>query len=272
MNACITNETALNFFISQTPLVIEHCEPLNKIGVQFFSYSQISKENTLLYLSNDEKYTKYKFSKKLFGGYDYVHKAVNEGVTVLLFLTPNENDQTDARRALLKFGYNVGIDFYTTYNNYCEIFHFSGRDDLSPLIECCKNHQWVFRRFIQFFKNQMAKTLYDETTPRYIFRMDPRPNELVCRSQSSQNQNLENVLQRIKEQIQFHKVYLPLLDIHTAKEYEILEMLIEGHPIKGIAIKLEMSYRTVEDYVQRIKIKVGVQTVRELYKRYRYLF
>ncbi len=50
----------------------------------------------------------------------------------------------------------------------------------------------------------------------------------------------------------------------TPRETEVLELLLEGHPNKVIAAKLEMSIRTTEHHRARIMEKMGVRSLSHL--------
>jgi len=50
----------------------------------------------------------------------------------------------------------------------------------------------------------------------------------------------------------------------TAREREVMELMVHGHPNKVIAQKLDISFRTVEVHRSRILAKMGAENVAEL--------
>jgi len=56
------------------------------------------------------------------------------------------------------------------------------------------------------------------------------------------------------------------LELLTAREREILGLLVEGHPNKGIAAALGISTRTAEHHRAHIMEKMGVRTLSQLIK------
>lgn len=47
----------------------------------------------------------------------------------------------------------------------------------------------------------------------------------------------------------------------TRRETQVLELQAKGETWKGIADKLNLSLRTVEKYVERIKLKTGASSI-----------
>ncbi len=53
----------------------------------------------------------------------------------------------------------------------------------------------------------------------------------------------------------------------TSRETECLEYTVKGFTAKQIAKKLHISYRTVEDYINQVKIKLDVSTKQEMIQK-----
>lgn len=49
----------------------------------------------------------------------------------------------------------------------------------------------------------------------------------------------------------------------TKRERDILQCLADGKPTPEIASALELTLRTVEDYIQKVREKLGAKTRRE---------
>ena len=54
------------------------------------------------------------------------------------------------------------------------------------------------------------------------------------------------------------------VDKLTTRQRDVLQLLAEGHPVKEIAVKLNLSPRTVEFHKYRIMNELGLRTVAEL--------
>lgn len=55
-------------------------------------------------------------------------------------------------------------------------------------------------------------------------------------------------------------------DILTSREREVLQLVAEGYTTKEIALKLEVSAKTIDSHREHIKDKLGIHTIAELTK------
>jgi len=260
-----TQFEAISFFLNQVKDVDQICKPLYDLGIKFFSYSQLSLNNTLLYLSNNPYYIDYKFTHNILNGYRHVHDSLSKGINSNLYLTDRTNQLTDARANLSAIGYPLGIDIYESFETYKEIFHFAGAETSQEMVECFNGNPWVYNRFIQYFKNYFTKSLYSPRTPRY--QIDEQYWEIGRGSACKRESALQDRLLKFKEQTQFSQVFLEHDNVSLilkAREYDVLKLLNQGLKSKEIARILVISPRTVEEYIGKLKIKFKAKSKGDL--------
>lgn len=158
-----------------------------------------------------------------------------------------------------RVGLGNGLLIVKEQGDYTEFFGFAPgvKENLSVMY---LNQKEIFDRFILYFKEKAEKTIKQAEddliafTPEYVYaEQQSRPN--VC-------------MQKIKELMPIKTIDIPSIGkIQLSKrERSCLEHLLIGRTAREIAEHYELSPKTVETYINRIKQKLKCKTKSQLFQ------
>lgn len=160
---------------------------------------------------------------------------------------------------LAKKRFNVHNPMIITrkFNDHYEVFSFNLNS--KSAYETYVNNLDFFERFIDY---------YHDKARRMIERV--KKNCLVVNSQylpSTKTSHLVSDAHSTKAK-KYYFVYDKKYILLSSKEYQCLSFLSHGMRIKGIAQEMDLSVRTVETYIKRVKNKLNLSNTNDLCKAY----
>ncbi|MBS0648788.1 MAG: hypothetical protein JSS10_06160 [Verrucomicrobia bacterium] len=228
------------------------CAPLKDyLGVSYFSYFTISPNGDFAFLSNYPEEVEFYFSEQLYKTCPYfVHPdllragwAVDDttpdqpysdfienryGVRRLLFLIDKEGDKLDGYIFTNKSSEKNDLNIYLSKLELLRKFGRYFVKEASPLIRKIQSEQYNIRKALgEAFEKPFASTL--------LGRDD-------------------------KQAEGFLKTILPL----SKREQDCVDLYRKGHSAQATAAILGLSRRTVENYFENIKNKLGYESKRDL--------
>ena len=250
------NTSAYQYQLAIQERFTEICEPLFKLGINYFSYGAFFETGEYLQLSNQIEFVRnHYFNIKNRGNMwvDLFLKVQNRSHFLIPYNKKDQDLTIDLAASLgcwngfcihkkesnYKTAYCFGIDtndplfsqFY--FNNLSLLEHFCDYFDAKAkdMIDCSdKTRLGAFEQYVDFSR----------TTPEVLFEQKIQ--------QFLQETFLEKRLLKTRER-----------DIRLSKrETQCLEFLTCGKSMKEIAYLLNLSPRTVEFYLQNLKKKSGL--------------
>lgn len=238
----------------------EICAPLKLLGISNFSYTKITKDQKLLRLSTYAPYTDLWFKLELFN-----HPQNARGLAA-----PGTFEMEGQRRlyvwntsdlVLSQFRLHVdmwnGANIYYTSKEYIEAWSFGGTPQDTNLPNFIVNNMDVLQRFMAYFRVS-AKDIIDGSKP-----IDIQFAESISPSYESDLKALDDFMKLISTNKYLitkgsDEFYL------TVREMECLLLRNQGLTAKETARRLNVSYRTVETYLNNIKIKSGMDNLNQI--------
>jgi DNA-binding CsgD family transcriptional regulator len=186
------------------------------------------------------------YSASLFNHADFnyfKHTRVYQNYkTIVLLSNPKQPSYAFQEKCLemsLNFKIDQSISLVISKNNYKDIFDFAGNFDTDNLKNLDKYYSSFIRKFIEnyiiIFESMMA---------------------LACKAKKENAININNFAinnQKVNKKEMF-----------TKRELECMQYLAAGNTAKTTAKKLNLSPRTVEVYLEKIKEKFGVKRKTEI--------
>ncbi len=150
---------------------------------------------------------------------------------------------------------NHPIFFFEKHKNYYEIFSFTTLDNSPSIFNFYLNNLEMFKNFKLYFREK-AKFLIESTSKNSIHI----PDDMMAKnlfdpkffSEAEENKYALS-LSTIKKEF-----YL------SRRETEILHPILLGFACKEIAKNLGLSHRTIEQYLNSIKTKMGINSKRSI--------
>ncbi len=266
----MTSKTSfINTYAPLSTEVNTVCQPIKKFGVNFFSYSRIDKKNNdLLYLCTDQQYLASKIEQDLFDGYSFVKDCMDLGYKkYLLFGDPPQASKL--QQYLFSKGIWNSADFYFDNSSYIEIFHFGGSREDPGLLNFYANNDPLFSRFALYFKESFSKIIHDSHN---LLSISPNTHNTFNESDALLSFN-SKMIEEFWAETNYSKVSVTIRgkDISLSKrEWECIKYILHGLRAKDIAFKLNISYRTVEEYINHAKQKIGYLHMSDLSNLFKY--
>jgi len=241
----------------------EVCSPLGLLGISYFSYAKLCKDQQFFRIGNNGAYNKLYAELELFNhpqafrGLACADIFCRESETKLFFWNAGDNVLSHLRISVDVWN---GVTIYCTNKEYIEIWAFGGTPQDTQLPNFIVNNMDVINRFMMYFKDK-AKDIIDISDR---FKTIEVPFHSAChKSYETDLKALDEFIQRISP----NKYYISK-GAHefslTLREMECLIHKNDGLTAKEIARRLDISFRTVESYFNNIKTKSGLENINQI--------
>lgn len=244
-------------------IVEKKCRVLfNKTPIQYFCYQRLYSDGSYTFLPSHIDLGNYFYKDGVYIDtwlFNVSFSDLKSGIffwdIAKLFSNPRQCDINHTIKQQLKLGYGVEIvekshnycDFYTFASNTPEIYFFSIR---------------ILRQFIYYFRQECMRLLSHSIEEKIIFDKRNVQDKIILPIS-----NIDIHLSDIEEyEFDLNKIYLYGEYKNTSltkKEIFYLKYLLRGFSAKRIALNLGISFRTVQNNIERIKFKLGCSTIIE---------
>lgn len=244
------------------PRLQELCEPLKLFGISSFAYGKITKNQKFFRVGTHEKYTEVFFKHNIYNRVNsyrgLVHpESFSEEKRELFFLWKPDGYIEKMRMSVDMWN---GISFYQITKDYMETWAFGGTLEDTELPEFYLNNLDLLKKFFLYFKGA-AKNIIDSSDGKKT--IDIAFHE---KNKNSYKADPEKVLEFN------NKLFTKRYCLSTGqkefnlswREVECLFYKSQGFTAKHIARNCDISPRTVETYLNNIRIKSGLATVNQL--------
>lgn len=255
----------INFLI---PQVKEFFAPLRDNNIFYFSFSRVYKNGKVVFFCTDKDWVSIKFDSKLFdydGFFPDEKNIIEQNHSIYLY-----TGEALSGNRLQNYFFNEdkwnSIDLYVRAKNYVDVGHFASTRNNTKALDFYINnlpllHEYLFQftqRFqeeINLFYSNYDLSLLTETIS------DNKSVPPVNQDLFSANTNLytrECAVKKSATKVPLYfgstKVYLSL------RETQCMFYLSRGKTSKEIAKSLDISPRTVETYLNSVRLKTGIQS------------
>jgi DNA-binding CsgD family transcriptional regulator len=238
------------------------CQPLRHIGVVFFNYLKVYKDGTRIDLNNNHtKAYEYYYVETT----DYQNQTVESQPfrfkdNILLWSSFPDDKFWQVMRS--EFNIANGITFLDQYEHYCEIFHFASNRDNTQIVNFYLNNIASLKAFILYFKEKGSKLL-DKAEKNKLQIINPpsllQEEKTIEILDINNNEFIKQLdINRFNHKEKTNKIAL------TKRESECLALAMRGQSAKYIGRHLGISPRTVEQYIQNLKVKFNANSKCEL--------
>lgn len=237
-------------------------EPLRRhFGITYFNYVKLLKNNGRVLLTDRADWIEYFYLNSL-----YETKAVQRMECLKQethHLWCEFGDQPSFKVGREKFDIDHGLTIIQPGENSTELYYFGTTKENEYLNQLYASNLDIFHRFILFFKDK-AHGLLKKANSNVIqvpgsVHLKPIPESMLDIFKEKKNKFLQET--KVDKYIIGEgdaELYL------TKREMECLYYLLREHTAKEIAKIIDISYRTVESYIENIKTKLRASTKKEL--------
>ncbi|MBA3661134.1 MAG: helix-turn-helix transcriptional regulator [Gammaproteobacteria bacterium] len=236
-----------HFFYTASPLVREICAPLAKLNINHFSFTKSYTSGKRIYLTTHVSLLHHYFLDELYLIGNCENNPSGYQEQTLLWSTLPKQQLFQHERNL---GLMDGIFVIRPAENFTEFFNFSTTLKNCHVINIFMTHYDVFKNFIPYFKEKAAS----------IIREAERHHLILPFHSNSLNQKNAIVLPEPELNGLFIKNKIRL----SRQQSQCAFHLLKGKSTKSIAKALNLSPRTIETYINNMKIKLAVNNKTEL--------
>lgn len=260
------NKSAFQFSSQASSEVKKICEPLDRVGIRFFRYLRVFEDCSYITLMNG-------YNEFLANYYDVIHDLGNywgksirytESKDKPFYLVwPMDGFNRDINMSLF-YNHNIwnGISLIYKHKEYIEIVSYAFDRNSSQGGNLFLNCQNFLEDFASYFKQHLGAIIGEaEQSKRAVFS-----NKFKIFARSKEFVEQKNTLDSIKDV----SIDANILDTDrgvvrlTDKERECLEMFAQGKTAKDVAREVDISHRTVEYHMFRMKHKTGASNKSDL--------
>lgn len=255
------NRSAYNYYESVLPQFNEICEPLYNLGIKEFGYFRLYGDGRYLYLINNKNYVMNYIDKIKDQGSNFDNVIINE-------ISLNKDLHFSVDRDATRFDedkdpiLHLASDFELLnlhgicklrQKNYIEFYNFTFPEEVTNPAEAFLNKRMLLERFMTYF-DQRASDITSSVDKNTLAALEKQFNISQISQEEALTKKIEDFLQRtsISQHIGCEDVRI------TKREMDCLRYLALCKSIKEVARALDLSPRTVETYVNNIKVKTGL--------------
>ncbi len=254
----INSPEKLQLLQSLTSAIQNICNPLESFGITYFTYSRVFEKKVVFFCNNDEWYQR-KFEYDLFDqdGFITVPSLYKNDFTKRLF-----TGIPDPKIKVLQHMYDLdlwnSIDLYKNEGSFNEVFHFGTTRARNTVLDFFVNNLHLLECFAYYFREHLM-SLIGSKTDLYELDLTAISDIAILEDIRSRTFNQEF---NCSHNFTFflNGQYISF----SPRQRQCLALLYRGKTAKEIGRVLSLSHRTVEYYLDHIKMKLGCHTRNEL--------
>lgn len=237
----------------------EICDPLFKsFGINGFGYARFYKNGQCFDIFSDIKWQQLYFDK--FDCYHLVKEDLkfssNNSSTVLW-----GNSLIERKNPILNASYEHnlwhGLRIYESFADHVDCWHFTTAVSNFQIVNFYINEINSFKRYIHYF-NEKAASLINKQNSLYFLEKNIFDDQSGNAFFSQEKFKDELSIKKFKVNINNHQITF------SKREAECVEHIVQNKTFKEVAIKMKLSPRTVEFYLNNVKRKANCATSHEL--------
>jgi DNA-binding CsgD family transcriptional regulator len=237
------------FTTNNSPVIRDICEPFFKrYNINYFSYGRFYDDGSFDVLLTNANWYDHLWDRK------YPIAVPNPEDFVMkqsLFYLWDEGLYAEAvSDAKHYFKMDHGITLVTRRLGYFDYFSFASPVENKRALNFYLNSLCVLETFGSYFLETTEKLVKEVHKHRIIL---PDRKEKIDIFPSLPSKDISNAQPEFTSTKKTHEIHF------TAKELDCLQLLKKGFTAKEIGAHLHLSPRTIHDYLDKIKEKVGVQ-------------
>lgn len=242
-------ENLLNFSSANLQKLQLVMSVLQEFGITSIGYSRFYKNKCIrisnniewmeYYLNNDVLHTdKLRYVRELTGSKKQKYHII---------LRAQDNWSKEINPIMKKYNQDNICSFYMQNDNYIEMFGFASDVGTESLTNFYINNISLLLRYTLFFREVMLPQI-NNNLDKILIPFAPFNDDTI-------DADIENATPEKK--IKLKRIYLTDNTYVTEKEFISLHYLSKGYSYKEIGQKLSISPRTVETYINHIRLKLG---------------
>lgn len=230
------------------------CQPLLQYGVNYFLYVKRYVDGSQLEISSHPNWSEYYYKHEFYniGPFKNIRRIYDSGKHFWF----DRGDAFEKMYSVARESFNIdnGYTIVKKYSDCNEFFHFAGKAKNTGLINFYLNYNDVLERFILYFKDKYGDVINVAEKNKFIIQYHEEQKENTELNSHTRFQLLE-----IAKTMPINRYFLceHRNTYLTSREVECVKWYITGKSAEEIAIILNISKRTVETHLEKVKKKLN---------------
>lgn len=259
------------------------CKPLTHLNISYFAHVNIDKAGQFSALTNNPGFTEHYLTEKYYNV--DIHMSANNrfGDHVIWDALERCGASAKMHQEAANYGVRHTFTIIDKARNGTDYYHFATATESPFINQVYLNHMDLLKLFIKHFNDQVKqsrsllhayklKFSIDRNAPGYLIHTD---ETLSCQEslrtgflRALENSSImDNSRHESFRHVIRHKDTLKPLAL-TRQQFNCFSMLMNGYSSKQIARALELSPRTVDNYLQHIRKLLGCHSGKEMISTY----
>lgn len=238
-------------------------ESIKPLGVNYFTYDASFFDLSHIRLTTHPDWIEYYYRQDLYkhAVFEANYQLIQDGCIYWKWLNPYP-----IYMAASNFMIDNGLTMVRKNTEKANYYHFGFEKQINLFDDSSSERLAVLNRFIDYFHNKLQNTIqkaHQERITLDLFqKIHEKPNNKMA-SFSLQKEQLNQLNQQLKQSTS--KIILTNeMNYLTKTERRVLEALVQHGKAKIIADQLNLSQRTIEEHIKRIKSKLQCKNLFEL--------
>lgn len=248
----------------------EICNPLRKIDITYFGYAHINKQSEFSVFNNHANFLEHYLNNRYYNA--DIHLAnLNEFNSYLVLDAIELTKQSKIiNEDAVNFGIKHIFSIFEKDETGTHCYHFANNSASHAINQFYINNVDLLKLFIHYFhdcinNSKQLKKSYDEK-----FIIDDNPLGFSTNNPAIPLDQLEQRNQFLRKLSNYNKK-LPKIILPSQQE-KCVKLLVEGLSAKQISDRLNLSRRTVENYLAKIRQLLGFRNSKEIILYYKHNF
>lgn len=228
------------------------CQPLQaNFDFNLITYRRFYNDGKMLYLFNHQEWMKFVLEKEFWVTTKFQEKIklINKNISIHSVWDEKYLEKDKIYKALFEYNIWNGVSIYKKFEHYIETFAFASTKDNTSILNFYVENMEIIEHFILYFREQI-NSIARKVDPRILIPFEISPLISEEATYSRVGSFFENTpLNHITLNINGFDCVL------SRREIECLIPTIRGKTSKEIARTLALSPRSVEKYIDNIKVK-----------------
>jgi DNA-binding CsgD family transcriptional regulator len=242
------------------------CRPLHLLNMSYFSHVRIDKNNQFSAICSNPGFTEHYLKNQYYNA--DIHMANDNlfGDYVIWDAIPLTGQSQKLSQEAMEFGINTTFTIIKNGKDSKNFYHFAANHASKEFNQVCLSNIDLLKLFISHFNNEVSQSKILSSSYDFRFGLDPNAEgfKTAIHENLADIKNIRNAFLREINTNTQHDAILLL----SAQKKKCLELLVMGHSTKQIANKLNLSKRTVEHYLDKIREVMNCQNSKELISVY----
>lgn len=244
------------------------CKPLSLLGIHYFHFIRSYKDHSRISLSNNRAFSEHYYKKQFYLQPAVEKKPIENKSAYYLWMSLKNKAVFQDLRSL--FDIDNGITIVRNFSGYSDYYYFGSSPDNIEINNFYLEKTQLLQRFIAYFLDSASELINRCKKNRIIIPVQglitlkktcaPKEIDIIQTFIGNTPIKKYSLCDGVKE------------NVFSARQMDCIFGILDGKTAKDISQEHNLSVRTVENYINTLKIKLDCDKKNELIKKLKELF